>query len=439
MTILPSTPRSVRRIFEPGPKRALTIDGGGVRGIVALAFLEEMETALRSAANDDSVVLADYFDLVAGTSVGSMIATMIALGYDVKSIERRFRTLVKDAFSGSWSPIGVKRYDSKVIGRIIEDVVGERTLGSPDLKCGLVIVAKRADTGSPWVLSNNPDMPYYNEGASWPANRNFPLKQIVRASTAAPFMFAPERIQVYRDAQNNEEEGVFVDGGVSPHNNPALQVFLMAGLRAYRMGPLAPRGASLERTGWSLSPDMFQLISVGTGVHRSEVRRQPSLAVRFLPEFIKRQLPVRVLLNDIRDARYASAVLQSVITDCSLLSIKQLQSLSQPRFSWIINSEVGDLANESLLSNVPAIGGNSLLNFQRFDLPLDGRRQVDEKYDLTQEEREQFGLVRDGGRNLPEYTQLQKLDDPRSIGRLHRMAKLVAERQVSQEDFAPYL
>lgn len=62
-------------LFAPGPKRVLALDGGGIRGIITIAFLKEIERVLKErlgGANDFR--LCDYFDLVGGTSVGSLLA-----------------------------------------------------------------------------------------------------------------------------------------------------------------------------------------------------------------------------------------------------------------------------------------------------------------------------------------------------------------------------
>ena len=56
-----------RHLFGPGPKRILSLDGGGVRGVIALAFLERIETVL-TAGTGAAVRLSDHFDLIGGTS-----------------------------------------------------------------------------------------------------------------------------------------------------------------------------------------------------------------------------------------------------------------------------------------------------------------------------------------------------------------------------------
>ncbi|CAJ2665004.1 unnamed protein product [Trifolium pratense] len=56
----------------------LSIDGGGIKGIIPTVVLEHLEKALQILAKDEKAVLADYFDVIAGTSTGGLIAAMLA-------------------------------------------------------------------------------------------------------------------------------------------------------------------------------------------------------------------------------------------------------------------------------------------------------------------------------------------------------------------------
>ena len=61
------------------PKRVLALDGGGLRGILTLSFLAEIESMLRERHDGSKLFrLAHYFDLIAGTSTGAIIAAALA-------------------------------------------------------------------------------------------------------------------------------------------------------------------------------------------------------------------------------------------------------------------------------------------------------------------------------------------------------------------------
>jgi patatin-like phospholipase/acyl hydrolase len=65
-----------KRITALGPKKILALDGGGIRGMLTVEVLAEIEELLRKALKRDAnFVLADYFDYIAGTSTGAIIAT----------------------------------------------------------------------------------------------------------------------------------------------------------------------------------------------------------------------------------------------------------------------------------------------------------------------------------------------------------------------------
>ena len=83
------------RLLTPGCKRMLSLDGGGVRGMITIAFLERLEQLVRAQHGNSSLVLADYFDMIGGTSVGSIIAVQLALGDDVATVKKVFE---------EWSP-----------------------------------------------------------------------------------------------------------------------------------------------------------------------------------------------------------------------------------------------------------------------------------------------------------------------------------------------
>ena len=74
------------RATRPGPKKLLAIDGGGIRGVLSLQILAKIEQLLTEKSGRADYRLADYFDYVAGTSTGGIIAAGISIGMSVKDI-----------------------------------------------------------------------------------------------------------------------------------------------------------------------------------------------------------------------------------------------------------------------------------------------------------------------------------------------------------------
>ena len=68
------------RYRTPGPRRMLALDGGGIRGVLTLSILKAIETQLGVAR------LSEYFDYIAGTSTGAIIASGLATGMSVDEL-----------------------------------------------------------------------------------------------------------------------------------------------------------------------------------------------------------------------------------------------------------------------------------------------------------------------------------------------------------------
>src|SRR5438045_1805263 len=69
------------------PRKMLALDGGGIRGVITLEILAEMERQLRQKlGRGDDFVLGDYFDYIGGTSTGAIIAAGLSLGFPVQKL-----------------------------------------------------------------------------------------------------------------------------------------------------------------------------------------------------------------------------------------------------------------------------------------------------------------------------------------------------------------
>jgi hypothetical protein len=174
-----------RHLFCRGPKRILALDGGGVRGAITVAFLEQIEKVL-SARLKEPVHLANWFDLIGGTSTGAVIAGALALGYTTEDIRNFYLELAPKVFRRSmWRLLRLKsKFDAEALRKEIEHIVGDRKLDTDDLHTGFCLISKRLDTGSPWIVANNPRAPYWNT-RSGPGghigNRYYPAISCVRA------------------------------------------------------------------------------------------------------------------------------------------------------------------------------------------------------------------------------------------------------------------
>jgi hypothetical protein len=403
-----------RHLFGPGPKRILSLDGGGVRGAISVAFLERIE-ALLQQRHGENFCLGEYFDFVAGTSTGAIIGCALALGIPMPQIKNFYLEVSASAFKRQrWSvPILRAKFDARSLRREIEAVVGSRTLSSADLITGLCIVAKRMDTGRPWIISNNPRAPYWEDSEGFIGNKHYSLVNIIRASTAAPQFFDPELLPIVptealpevlakpleasragralrallqkvglgkRVNIDPNKYGLFIDGGISPHNNPALAVFQMATLSPFNIK-------------WPTGPDRLTVISIGTGTYRKQLSYE--------------------MLGFARYFKLAIHALSSLVTDAEMQVLMLMQWMGECPSPWQINSEMGDLGND-------APPGGNLFRFLRYDVKL-------EKDWL---ERELNCRVND---DLLE--RLRGMDDVRLVHDLYKIGCIAAEKQVRAEHF----
>lgn len=339
------------RFRQPGPKRILALDGGGSRGLLSLGVLAELEKHLGQRSGDPTRFrLAHYFDLIGGTSTGAIIATTLALEWRVREIVDLYFQLLPAIFAKPRVPaplrILIPAFKNTALTSALHAYLGERTLRSTDVKTGLAIHAKRIDTGSAWIVVNNADWAYFDTpGDAQVANADFLLRDLVQASAAAPTYFNDVRIGLGRNKRGGVSSYAhFFDGGVSPNNNPALQLLLAANDPAFGFN-------------WPLGEENLLIWSVGTGYVRK----------RFAKRDRHRRSSAKSV-GDFRRLAYSSkvqAALEGYNHDISQQQITILQALSRPRYPWFVNSEIKMQANTPLLSGAPA------LTYQRFDARLE--------------------------------------------------------------------
>jgi hypothetical protein len=364
-----STHPLMTRWSHGGPKRILSIDGGGVRGIVALAFLARIESAIQKRWGVRS--LADHFDLIAGTSTGSIIAAMLSLGISVREIRESYMRFCRTAFTPN--PVGMlsfgllaSKFRLLPIQKLAQQIFGDIRLGDPAIRTGLLVMLHRADSNSPWPVHNHPHGKFYSTmpGAANLANKEMPLANLVLASCAAPSFFQPQRIEIGRLPDGQILRGLFVDGSVSPHKNPALQALRVATIPGYGFN-------------WPLGEQLLTIVSVGTGFRRRRLTYQ-----RYRPAGL---LAVETLF----------ALLDSCNDEVELM----LQWMSTSPTARTIDSEVGDLEGHCLT-------GQPAFRYWRWNFPLDSH-WIDEQLGCCYDDATLDRIYRmDGVENIMELESL---------------------------------
>jgi len=192
--------------------KILSIDGGGIRGVFPAHILQCVQERL-------GIDVFDYFDMIAGTSTGSIIAAGIACQKQPSEMVSLYQKHGADIFGQrkkSWWPSRIKqgvhsKYENNNLKTVLHDEFGDTKLG--DIKKPLLIPATDIGHGGVHVFKSS----YSN---SFTRDKNVAVKQAVLASCSAPAFFDPAKVDNY----------LLADGGVWA-NNPALAAVIDAQYR----------------------------------------------------------------------------------------------------------------------------------------------------------------------------------------------------------------
>ena len=199
-------------------RRILSIDGGGIKGVFPASFL---------AAVEDSVgrPLADYFDLVVGTSTGGIIALGLGLGLSAKQILDFYIRYGPSIFCGNrllrvMRGIGVSKYSPAPLKNALTKTFGDRRLGESQKR--LVIPSFNLDSGEVhvWKTSHHPRL-----------ERDYKVPAVdVALSTAA----APTYFPTHRGAAGTP----LLDGGMWANNPVAVAIVEAIGVLGWNPADL---------------------------------------------------------------------------------------------------------------------------------------------------------------------------------------------------------
>jgi predicted acylesterase/phospholipase RssA len=199
--------------------KVLAVDGGGIRGIIPALVLAEIE-------NRTNRPISDLFDLVAGTSTGGIIALGLVKpgangkpdksASDIVSIYRQTGTKIFPQTFLQGLHVGLihgAKYESAGLESVLKDQFGDVRLKDA-LKPVLI---PSHDIGHQTPLF------FKSEKAKASPVDDFVMRDVVRATTAAPTYFTPTRVQ---PADASESFGL-VDGGIDA-GNPAMCAYAEA-------------------------------------------------------------------------------------------------------------------------------------------------------------------------------------------------------------------
>jgi hypothetical protein len=206
------------------PRRfLLSIDGGGVRGIVPALALARLEEITGRPARET-------FSFVAGTSTGALLAAAVAAGLPATQMVALYRDRTREIFSprGPWN--GIRRvvighqYNISNLRRVLESEFGAAVSWNlNNSPVDLLLPAIRLSDAKPWYfVKDNPN----NAGSTGALG----LLDCATASAAAPTYFDSWPM-------GNPVNGKLVDGGVGTTGNPVYQACVEAFCFSQGYGP----------------------------------------------------------------------------------------------------------------------------------------------------------------------------------------------------------
>jgi patatin-like phospholipase/acyl hydrolase len=193
----------------PQVRRILTIDGGGIKGVFPAAFIAEMEEQLGDR-------IANYFDMIAGTSTGGIIALALGLGMTGQEILDLYSKNAKRIFprwlSSNLRGIFRSKYTNKVLRYVLEEVFEDRRLGESQTRLLIPSLNLASERVHLYKTAHHPDLVHdYRSRAV----------EVALATVAAPTYFpihlSPDGIP-------------YIDGSVWAHNPLGLAVIEAVGV-----------------------------------------------------------------------------------------------------------------------------------------------------------------------------------------------------------------
>ncbi|MEX0957223.1 MAG: CBASS cGAMP-activated phospholipase [Rhizobiaceae bacterium] len=235
-----TTPREKLPWPTGKPFRILSLDGGGIRGLYSACVLQHIEANVTRGEP-----VADYFDLIAGTSTGGIIAVGLGLSLSATSLVELYRVGGEQIFPPVqyWQTkrflenygqnLTKPKYDHQTLEALLYRELKDSVLGQSSARLAIPAFMVPTSEIAVFKTDHHPDYKRDHKMAAW---------EVCRATSAAPTYFAPHE----RNGRG------FVDGGLWA-NNPIL-VAVTEALSCF-----------------DISPAQLNILSIGTGNQPYEI------------------------------------------------------------------------------------------------------------------------------------------------------------------------
>ena len=205
---------------EASYKTILSLDGGGIRGLIPARILQELERRTQRPVHE-------LFDLIVGTSTGGILAAGLARSrkgrtggpcsaeelagiYSERGREIFGRSLWKGVTSmGGYSD---EKYDAAPLEGILTEILGDAEL--KDTVPDIIVTSYDIEERKPYLFKTS-------KARAAEAGRNHLLRHVARATSAAPTYFEAFLLDAEQWAGEKDNRRALVDGGVFA-NNPSM-------------------------------------------------------------------------------------------------------------------------------------------------------------------------------------------------------------------------
>jgi patatin-like phospholipase/acyl hydrolase len=252
--------------------KILSLDGGGIRGVLSARILQEVEGQLKAQNKS----LYEYFDMITGTSTGSILTAAIATRKPTAEIIELYRTKGESIFTPrqkiqnisnftKFLPGGLQgiiaalykaKYPHAGIERALKSALGEIKLKEVEKPIILILAYDTLYRNTTFFTNCHPD-----KGDRW--YDDLPLWKICVSSSSAPTFFPPYELEpVDKEKFGKDWKFPHIDGGVGA-NNPSLAALshVIKLARAKNVSPAIKQKYNLA----NLELDDVAILSIGTG------------------------------------------------------------------------------------------------------------------------------------------------------------------------------
>ena len=223
--------------------KILALDGGGIKGLYSVVVLKRIEEILQ-------IKLKDEFNLIAGTSTGSILASAIVMDIPITEVMELYTKEGKKIFKKNmfgWKGLIRSRYSNKNLEQILNRIFGDTKMG--EIKKPLMIIASDILNGAVYIHKSNylPKKDYVRDG-------NTKLSEAVLSSCSAPTYFDPVEL----------ENNYMLSDGALWANNPSIMTLIDA-IKIFHI-PMKD----------------IQILSVGTGSSKINYKKRSLFGWGFL-------------------------------------------------------------------------------------------------------------------------------------------------------------